>query len=151
MKTKVNFNIESEEITKQLGEVISAEVKSNIRKVAEKAMQDALNEKFKSLINSLDHVITDTWSEGYHFNRYIKEAIKEVVVDALKNHSATLDEEIKHYAQQSVKEYQLSIAEMNLTLSNMVQKEVQKQVSEVIQNKIIGNLFKTFNFGSGDY
>lgn len=146
MKTKVNFNIESEEITKQLGDIISAEVKNDLRKVAEKAMQDALNEKFKSLINSLDYVTQHSWSEGYHFNQYIKEAIKEVVRDALKNHSATLDEEIKRHAQQCVKEYQLNIAEMNMTLLNMVQREVQKQVSEVVQNvvqnKIIENLFK---------
>lgn len=142
MKTKINLNIDSKEITEQLGEVISAEVKSDVRKTAEKAMQDALNEKFKALINSLDYISNNTWSEGYRFNQYIREAIKEVVKDAFKNHSEILNEEIKHYAQQCVKEYQLNIAKINMMLSDMIQKEVKKQVSEVIQNAIIGNLFK---------
>lgn len=145
MKTKINFNIDSKEITKQLGDVITAEVKNSVRKTAEKAMQDVLNEKFKSLINSLDRITQNgeySWSEGCHFNQYIRKAIKEVVKDALKNHSTILDEEIKHHAQQCVKEYQLNIANITAMVPDMIRKEITKQVSEVIRNKVIENLFK---------
>lgn len=142
MKTKINFNIDSKEITKQLGDVLTAEVKSNIRKTAEKAMQDILNEKFKSLINGLDYISNNTWSEGNRFSQYIKEAIKEVVRDAFKNHSNILDEEIKRHARQCVEEYRLDIAKITSMIPDMVSKEITKQVSEVIKNKVIENLFK---------
>lgn len=57
MKTQIQFNIDSTEITEQITAAITAEMKSMGREVANKAFADALETKMKAILDRLDNDI----------------------------------------------------------------------------------------------
>lgn len=134
MKTKINFTINSEEITKQINEVLLAEAKNYCRNFAKKAYEKQIEETTRAYL-------TNPSSAG--LSSYVKAVIQDVVKDMLKD-KICKDESIKKYVNERI-DYTLArlVEEYNRYINNAnkeLDKKIDDRIKEIFSQSLVKNI-----------
>lgn len=141
MKTKINFTVNSQEITNQIMATVTAEVTHKAREIAKNQFAAALDEKIEGLIKNIDKdVKQDYWSKS-ETRATLMSAFKDAINACYKENKDT----IQHIAERLVKNYIAEIrdeyAKAITSINDAIQKQVKKQVEEYMQSAILKAIF----------
>lgn len=141
MKTKISFSINSEEITKQINAVVTAEAKAAARKVASKQFERALDEKFATILKMVDEDIAPNAYRQSELRRLvisaINDAVKRVALDNAEIINKLVEKNVISYCSEIATLYKDS----ERRLDSKVKNAVALQVKEYMANAFLQAAF----------
>ena len=140
MKTQIQFNIDSAEITEQITAAITAEMKSMGREVANKAFADALEAKMKAILDRLDNDIKNWY--GSETKRIIIDTIRETIVSYFTNNNEYVDNLIKETTEKYCRKLAKEANDVLAGLSQSIDQKIDERVKEYLGTAVLNTLFK---------
>ena len=140
MKTQIQFNIDSAEITEQITAAITAEMKSMGREVANKAFADALEAKMKAILDRLDNDIKNWY--GSETKRIIIDTIRETIVSYFTNNNEYGDNLIKETTEKYCRKLAKEANDVLAGLSQSIDQKIDERVKEYLGTAVLNTLFK---------
>ncbi len=139
MKTKINFSINSKEITKQIIAVVTAEAKAEARKIAQKQFEKELERKIAAIIKAVDNDVSPSYWKESELRRLIVETVRKTLAETYKNNA----EVINKLAEKNINDYLLKIERYCNEKLRQVDAKIEKAVNDKL-NELAGNaLIKT--------
>lgn len=145
MKTyKVSCFVESEDIEKNIKEMLTADMKNEARSIAYKAFKDALDDKISNIIVAANRDVEENW-RGCELRGLVRTSIFEAIKELAKNpESNVVFEKAIEEAERSL--YR-SFTKLERTLREEIEKykkELEGEMEKLMEEKVK----KTFNDAS---
>ena len=141
MKTKINFTIDSQEITKQITATVTAEATHKAREIAKKQFAAALNEKIEGLIKNIDKdVKQDYWGRS-ETRAALMSAFKNAIDSCYKENKDTIQRIAERLVKDYIAELRDEYAKTMIRIDDIVKKQVKKQVEDYMQSAILKAIF----------
>lgn len=138
MKTKINFTIDSKEITDQINDVITAELKSEVRKLVDKKLNDIISKEVSKVVEFVQKTLVDR--NAWFSNPFVQtvkseftESIKKIANDDKLMMNALIEEKCKQISQ----EYYKSLSKLKEELKN----SMNEKISELAKNQVLKKIF----------
>lgn len=141
MKTQIQFNIDSTEITEQITSEITAEMKQAGRRVSEQAFADALETKMKAILDRLDNDVKNEW-RGSETKRIIIDTIRETIASYFTSNNEYVDNLIKETTERYCRKLAKESNDVLLGLSKSIDQKIDERVKEYLGAAVLNTLFK---------
>lgn len=151
MKTKINFSIDSEEITKQLSDVLTAEAVKQARDIAQKKFAAELTRKTDEIIKSFDKEIQNdsyNYRNGGAFKKALYEAVKTAIAETYKNNAGAINAAIKKQVADAIRELKNAVDDYMKAIDKKVKDLVGQEVKGYIGDAIIKAVFERNGTGA---
>lgn len=147
MKTKINFTIDSKEITKQLGEALTAEAKQQARAVAQKKFAEELNRKTNEIIKVFDLELRNNNNYSYcksdsAFKQAIYDAVRNAIKETFTNNAATLNKAVEMKVQERLQKLETMTAEFMRDIDRKIKTLVEQTVKNCFGDAIVKAIFE---------
>lgn len=144
MKTKINFNVDSTEITKQINAVVTADAISKARKIAQQQFDTALESKIATIIKAIDDEVKPAYWHNSALRQTIIETIKTATADIYKSDADGLRRFVATYCAEQMKiiknAYFDDIRTVRAKIENQVKQEVETYMKNAAIQAIFGNI-----------
>ena len=141
MKTQIQFNIDSTEITEQITAAITAEMKQVGRRVADQAFADALETKMKAILDRLDNDVKNKWY-GSETKRIIIDTIRETIASYFTSNNEYVDNLIKETTERYCRKLAKEANDVLAGLSKSIDQKIDERVKEYLGAAVLNTLFK---------
>lgn len=145
MKTKINFSIESKEITKQLTDVLTAEAIKTARDITQKKFAAELDRKTDEIIKSFDKEIQNdsyTYRYGGAFKKALYDAVKTAIAETYKNNAGAINEAVKKQVDDAIRELKNATYDYMKAIDKKIKDLVGQEVKGYIGDAIIKAVFE---------
>lgn len=145
MKTKINFSIDSKEITKQVADALTAEAKKQARDITQKKFADELARKTNEIIKSFDDELTKdsyNYRNGGAFKRTLYDAVKTAIAETYKNNAGAINEAVKRQVADAIAELKDALYDYMKAIDKKVKDLVEREVKGYIGDAIIKAVFE---------
>lgn len=146
MKTKINFSIDSKEITKQLGEALTAEAKQQARAVAQKKFAEELNRKTNEIIKVFDLELRNNnysyCKSDSAFKQAIFDAVRTAIKETYTNNSATFNKAVEMKVQERLQKLETMTAEFMRDIDKKIKALVEQTVKNCFGDAIVKAIFE---------
>lgn len=143
MKTQINFNVDSTEITNQIADVITADAISKARKIAKQQFDAALESKITTIIKAIDDEVKPAYWHNSELRKTIVETIKKATADIYKDDADGLRRFVETYCAEQMKiiknAYFDDIRAVRAKIENQVKQEVETYMKNAAIQAIFGN------------
>lgn len=127
MKTKINFTIDSQEITKQITATVTAEATHKAREIAKKQFAAALDEKIEGLIKNIDKdVKQDYWGRS-ETRAALMSAFKNAIDSCYKENKDTIQRIAERLVKDYIAELRDEYAKTMIRIDDIVKKQVKNR------------------------
>lgn len=141
MKTQLHFNIDSTEITEQITDAITAEMKHIGREVANKAFADALEAKMKSILERLDQDVKNNWY-GSSTKQLIIDTTREAINSYFTNNNEYVNGVIVETTERYLRKLSKEANDVLVGLSKSIDQKIDERVKEYLGAAVLNTLFK---------
>ena len=145
MKTKINFSIDSKEITKQLTDVLTAEAVKQARDITQKKFAAELTRKTDEIIKSFDNELQKdsyTYRNGGVFKKTLYDAVKTAIAETYKNNMGAINEMVKKQVDAAIYELKDAVYDYMNAIDKKVKDLVGQEVKGYIGDAIIKAVFE---------
>lgn len=142
MKTQLQFNIDSKEITEQITAAITAEMKQIGREVANKAFADALEAKMKAILERLDQDIKGSSWYGSSTKQLIIDTTREAIASYFTSNNEYVNALITETTERYIKKLSREANDVLIGLSKNIDQKIDERVKEYLGTAVLNTLFK---------
>lgn len=145
MKTKINFSIDSKEITKQLTDVLTAEAVKQARDITQKKFAAELTRKTDEIIKSFDNELQKdsyAYRNGGVFKKTLYDAVKTAIAETYKNNMGAINEMVKKQVDAAIYELKDAVYDYMKAIDKKVKDLVGQEVKGYIGDAIIKAVFE---------
>lgn len=147
MKTKINFTVDSREITKQITATVTAEATHEAREIAKKQFAAALDEKIKGLIKNIDKDVKQDYWHNSETRSVLISAFKDAIDACYKENKDTIQKIAESLVKNYIAEIRDEYASALIKIDDVIKKQVKKQVEEYMQSAILKAIFSKADDG----
>lgn len=151
MKTKINFSIDSKEITKQLTDVLTAEAIQTACNITQKKFAAELDRKTDEIIKSFDKETQNdhyTYRNGGAFKKALYDAVKTAIAETYQNNAGVINEAVKKQVADAIRELKDAVYDYMKAIDKKVKDLVGQEVKGYIGDAIIKAVFERNSTGA---